>query len=579
MKSPKINIIFLGLVFLFFCRCRAVEAAEFVILYTGETHAMLYPCNCPFEPDGGIARRATLIQQLKVENPNTLVLDSGSFFASGAMDEYIQNTELDMQRTVIGLRAMERMGYDALNVEGDEFNFGRSFLEENINKLKIPFLSCNVQSRYFQPYIIKEIRGVKFGIVGVTAPSVAAKTGGLRLVEPQEALKEALAQMKKQGVNFVVLLSQLGEKQDARLIQGIDGIDIIINSPNNKKEGLFTKIGSTLIVKTSWQGRRLGKLTLNIENNKIINYKAELLRLSDQIKDDPAITAILPRCFSDSNCKKGALSGSCQNPAKLDAQCVFAQAAKVALIVITHQDCLVCDTKKVTDYLSAEFPGLTVSYLYDGNPEANKLIADFGIRSLPAYLLGKEAEKENNFDKLGDNLMLKGNYYFLTPRFSGMSYFLNRKKIKGRIDAFLSLYDANAAAILENTRQFQPVLHFLATEQGGDFSAVKGKPEVEEYLRSVCIQKYYPKYYWDYLVCRAKNISSSWWEVCAPNLDASKISVCARGQEAKALLRENTALNKELEIMFGPLYLLDNQEIFGVQGAPSKEEFKKIFKK
>jgi hypothetical protein len=45
------------------------------------------------------------------------------------------------------------------------------------------------------------------------------------------------------------------------------------------------------------------------------------------------------------------------------------------------------------------------------------------------------------------------------------------------------------------------------------------------------------------------------------------------------LLMENIALNKELEVMFGPLYLLDNQEIFGIEGAPSREEFGKLFKK
>jgi len=575
----KIRILIFGFVFLALA-LSAAEARELVILYTGESHAMLYPCNCPFESDGGIARRATLIEELKNKNPNTLVLDSGNFFAAGLLDEYTQNTELDIKRTAIQLRAMEMMGYDALNVDSDEFNFGRSFLEDKAGKLKVPLLSCNVKSRFLKPYIIKEVGGVKFGIVGVTKPSALAKAGGLNIIEPKKALKETVLEMKKQGANFIVLLSQLGDRQETLLIQEIAGIDIIINGRSSKPEDNLTKIGSTLILRTSWQGRRLGQLTFEIENNKIINYKAELTRLSDSIKDNPGVLAILPRCFSDTNCKKGSIYGNCQDPAGTNAQCIFAAANKVNLLVITPQDCAFCNTKGMLDYLSEIFPGLATSYLYYGDPAANKLIADFGVKGLPAYFLAKEVGKENNFDSLMDKLVLKGDYYFISPHFSGLTYFLNRKKIKGKLDVFLSLYDSNAQGILGNIRELQANLHFLASQQGeDDFGAAKGRPEVEEYLRSVCVQKYYPKYYWDYLVCRSKNINSSWWQDCAPGLDTEKIAACARGKEATALLRENIALNKELEVMFGPLYFMDNQEIFGIQGVPSKEDLKKILKK
>jgi hypothetical protein len=57
---------------------------------------------------------------------------------------------------------------------------------------------------------------------------------------------------------------------------------------------------------------------------------------------------------------------------------------------------------------------------------------------------------------------------------------------------------------------------------------------------------------------------------------ADTIRTCARSEEGAGLLRENTALNKELKIMFGPTYLIDNQEIFSTQGIPSKEELRKI---
>ncbi|MBU3958814.1 MAG: hypothetical protein KKE91_03015 [Candidatus Omnitrophica bacterium] len=60
---------------------------------------------------------------------------------------------------------------------------------------------------------------------------------------------------------------------------------------------------------------------------------------------------------------------------------------------------------------------------------------------------------------------------------------------------------------------------------------------------------------------------------------ADKISSCSRSEEGKRLLKDNISLNKELKVMFGPTYLLDNQEIFSLRTVPKKEEFKKIIKR
>jgi hypothetical protein len=98
-------------------------------------------------------------------------------------------------------------------------------------------------------------------------------------------------------------------------------------------------------------------------------------------------------------------------------------------------------------------------------------------------------------------------------------------------------------------------------------------------LRACCVQKYYPQKLWDYLICRANNINSSWWEDCIPEADALKIRNCAKGPEGASLLKENIALNKEVQVSLGLSYLLDNYQIFSSRGVPDKEEFRKILKK
>ena len=249
------------------------------------------------------------------------------------------------------------------------------------------------------------------------------------------------------------------------------------------------------------------------------------------------------------------------------------------MLIITPKECIICETTSVVNLFKKQFPGLSVSYIYYPVKLADSFIKDFDVSGLPAYFLGKEAEKERNFDNFKGNLKLKGDYYMVIPYFSGFSYFLNRQKVKDKLDVFLSLYDKTTTELLDVIREFNPEIHFLAIGEANKFDASHGEAEIEEDLRGVCVKKYYPQAFWDYISCRSKNIGSTWWQDCAANLDANKITSCARGDEGKTLLRENTGLNKELHLMTGPSYLLENQEIFGSKGAPSKEELKRIIKR
>jgi len=552
-------------------------AKEAVILYTGQTHAMLYPCSCPIETDGGIARRSTLIKELRKKHPGILLLDAGSFTAGGMMDEYTQDAKLDMQRSQVNLKAMELMRYDAVAVGPDEFNFGKDFFLKNARKTNPAFLSANLDSGKVVPYMIRESGGVKIGIIGLTNLEAGRKSG--LKVNPPSAVGELIAKIRKRGVEVVIVLSTLGEQEDLKLISQVKGIDILFVGYNLARGETQAKIDSTFIVRPFWQARKLGKLTLEVIGGRLISCKIEGERLSDKIADDPAIKAILPACYSDANCKKEGMVGSCRDPGELRSSCLFTKPNKVSLLIINTKDCHVCQAEPALGFLKKQFPGIAAEYLYFPDPSSQKLVDELKIQALPAYLLGREVEKEKNFDKLKNNLELNGGFYMLKPQISGIAYFLNRKPKQGSLDLFLSLFDKNALQLLETVKEFSPKLHFLAVEKEGGFDAKNGAAETEEYLRSVCVQKYYPKKFWDYLFCRTRDIKSSRWEECLGQANSRKVKTCATGQEAAKLLKENTALNKELEIMFGPTYLLDNREIFSSRGVPGREEFKKLLRK
>jgi hypothetical protein len=210
---------------------------------------------------------------------------------------------------------------------------------------------------------------------------------------------------------------------------------------------------------------------------------------------------------------------------------------------------------------------------------AERLIRDAQAKTLPLYLLNKDIEKVGRFKELSVNLKKQGDYYIIKPEFSGFGFFPGRNPERGKVDLFLSLYDPHTSELIESVREFNPTIHFLVHESGGVFEAKNGNPEVEECLRSICVQKYYPDLFFDYMACRSKNINSSWWENCLGSAASAPVKTCAQGEEGKKLLSEDVALNKELGIAYGPTYLVDNQEIFGTEGKPSKESIKKILKR
>jgi 5'-nucleotidase len=572
MKSVK-TILFIFVLLLF---AGNLYAKEIIILYTGNTHAMLYTCSCPIERDGGVARRATLVKELRNKFPELLLLDCGGFTAGGLMDEYAQNARLDMQRSEVNLKAMELMQYDAVGISSDEFNFGKDFFLKNARKNNPAFLSVNLESDKVQPYIVKQVSGVKIGIIGLTNLAANQKSEGLKVSQPK-AISQLVSRLRNEGTAVVIVLSTLGKKEDLDLISKVKGIDILFMGYNPVKEDLGPKVDSTFIVRPFWQGRKLGRLTLEVKDGKLLNCKDEEIRLSDKIADDPDVLEILPRCYSNANCKKDGLIGSCQNPGELKSSCLFIGPNKVRLVIIQPKDCTVCNTQPVLDLLREQFPGISAEYA--DLSRSKNLIRDLSIQVLPAYIIAGEVEKEANFNNFKHNLEEKSGVYMLKPQVSGVSYFLNRQVKKGSLDLFLSIFDKDAAVLLSVLREFNPSLHFLTVEKKNGFDAKNGLPEIEECMRGVCMQKYYPQKFWDYLICRAKNINSSWWEDCLNEADVLKIKTCARGPEGTELLRENIILNKELQVSFGPSYLLDNYQIFSTRGVPDKEELRKIIKK
>jgi 2',3'-cyclic-nucleotide 2'-phosphodiesterase (5'-nucleotidase family) len=167
-----------------------------------------------------------------------------------------------------------------------------------------PAVACNLTERasgelFTRPYVIKEVAGVKVGVLGLAYPKTARTTApkNVAAVEfhpPGPAVKEYLPKLRADGAQVVVVLSHLGLGADLRLVKEVVGIDVIVGGHSHNRMSEATKVGNTLVVQAGAHGSDLGRLDLTIEDGKVSGHRRTLIPLThDTVPSDPAAEKFL----------------------------------------------------------------------------------------------------------------------------------------------------------------------------------------------------------------------------------------------------------------------------------------------
>ncbi len=166
----------------------------------------------------GLEKVYSIVNQVRSENPNTLVIDNGDIIQGSIMTDDLYNTDLSKPHPMIDM--MNFIGYDAMTLGNHEFNFGLSLINKVVKEANFPVISANIYNKadgtnYVKPYVIKEVAGIKVGILGLTVPSIprwdGPKVESLEFKHmAEEAKKYVKILQEEEGVDLIIATAHAG---------------------------------------------------------------------------------------------------------------------------------------------------------------------------------------------------------------------------------------------------------------------------------------------------------------------------------------------------------------------------------
>ena len=253
---------------------------------------------------GGFAHLATLVKRLKASRPGALLLDGGDTWQGSATSLWTNAQDM--------VDACKALTVDVMTGHW-EFTYGMKRVKEIVDKDfkgSVDFVAQNVKTAdfgdaVFEPYVMKEMNGVKVAIVGQAFPytpianpryMVADWEFGIRDEDMQKAVDEA----RGKGAQVVVVISHNGMDVDLKMASRVRGIDAIFGGHTHDGVPVAVPVknpgGTTLVTNAGSNGKFLGVMDFEVKSGKVANFRYRLLPVfSNFLKADPQMEALITR--------------------------------------------------------------------------------------------------------------------------------------------------------------------------------------------------------------------------------------------------------------------------------------------
>lgn len=262
-----------------------VSTKKIVILHTNDVHSHIEPfpsTDASYANQGGVARRLNLINSIRKENENVLLLDAGDIF-QGTPYFNFYGGELEF-------KLMSMMGYDAATIGNHDFDNGVGGLAKQMPNASFKMISSNydfsntIMEGLTEPYQIYLKDGIKIGVFGLGIQLkglvIEALSKETKYLDPLEIAQDMTRKLKQEEkCDLVICLSHLGYEykfdkiSDVKLAQQTQDIDLIIGGHTHtflpKPVVLKNKVGKDVLVnQVGWAGINLGRIDFEFSSSK-----------------------------------------------------------------------------------------------------------------------------------------------------------------------------------------------------------------------------------------------------------------------------------------------------------------------
>ncbi|MEG0426259.1 bifunctional metallophosphatase/5'-nucleotidase [Cetobacterium sp.] len=254
------------------------------LLYFNDSH-VIYPVVDKHGERGGVARAKTIVDSIKKENKNTVVLQGGDLGGGVLFGAVYHGFPM--------IEAFNKMPIDISNFGQHEFDFGVTEARNLVNKSKFQWISTNLKESSGKPfnnskeYIIKKIGDFKVGFLGTTdGMETTIQTTEIYQEDIIKSIGENLGKLKKEKVDFIVLLTQSEPELNIEILEKYPEINAVLAEEKSEKYNFVTYVGEKPIV--SPQGNMGSIVKIDIFKNKDgkIKQSLEFLPVDSSVPSD-----------------------------------------------------------------------------------------------------------------------------------------------------------------------------------------------------------------------------------------------------------------------------------------------------
>jgi 5'-nucleotidase len=253
---------------------------KLVVLHTNDWHSRIepFPSNSgKYANQGGASRRASLIEKIRSEGNEVLLLDAGDIFQGTPYFNVFKGS--------LEYKLMSEMGYDAVTLGNHDFDAGLNGLVNQLENASFSIVNANysfensVLKHAIKPYRIFKKGRFKVGVfgLGIELEGLVPKKlfSGTKYIDPVGIANDISRELKRKKCNLIICLSHLGYRyksqkiSDVKLAQSTENIDLIIGGHTHTFLSEPTQVTNaqgdiTLINQVGWAGLNLGRLDFKI---------------------------------------------------------------------------------------------------------------------------------------------------------------------------------------------------------------------------------------------------------------------------------------------------------------------------